>query len=73
MAAQDAEADISDIAEVIRRDVSLSYRILKVVNSAQYSLARPLGSIEEAVMLIGTMRIVEWVHDEHGNAQRQAE
>ena len=58
---QDAEADISDIAEVIRRDVSLSYRILKVVNSAQYSLTRSLGSIEEAVMLVGTKQIVEWV------------
>ena len=58
---QNPEADINDIAEVIRRDVSLSYRILKVVNSAQYSLQRPLGSIEEAVMLVGTKQIVEWV------------
>ncbi len=58
---QNPEADINEIAEVIRRDVSLSYRILKVVNSAQYSLQRPLGSIEEAVMLVGTKQIVEWV------------
>jgi EAL and modified HD-GYP domain-containing signal transduction protein len=58
---QDADAEISDIAEVIRRDVHLSYRILKVVNSAQYSLPRPLGSIEEAVMLVGTKQIVSWV------------
>ena len=58
---QNADADISDIAEVIRRDVSLSYRILKVVNSAQYSLQQPLESIEQAVMLVGTKQIVEWV------------
>jgi len=58
---QNPDADLSDIAEVIRRDVSLSYRILKVVNSAQYSLTRPLSSIEEAVMLVGTKQIVEWV------------
>ena len=58
---QNPEADISDIAEVIRRDVSLSYRVLKVVNSAQYSLPRPLGSIEDAVMLVGTDQIVSWV------------
>lgn len=58
---QNPDADIADIAEVIRRDVSLSYRILKVVNSAQYSLPRPLGSIEEAVMLVGTKQIIEWV------------
>lgn len=58
---QNPDAEISDIAEVIRRDVSLSYRILKVVNSAQYSLPRPLGSIEEAVMLVGTRKIVSWV------------
>ena len=58
---QNPEADIAEIAEVIRRDVSLSYRILKVVNSAQYSLQHTLGSIEEAVMLVGTRQIVEWV------------
>ena len=58
---QNPEAEISDVAEVIRRDVSLSYRILRVVNSAQYSLPRPLGSIEEAVMLVGTQKIVSWV------------
>ena len=46
---------------MIRRDVSLSYRILKVVNSAHYALPRPLGSIEEAVMLLGTKQIVSWV------------
>ncbi len=58
---QNPDANISDIAEVIRRDVNLSYRILRVVNSAQYSLPRPLGSIEEAVMLVGTRQIVSWV------------
>jgi EAL and modified HD-GYP domain-containing signal transduction protein len=58
---QDPDGDISDIAQVIRRDVSLSYRILKVVNSAHYSLPKPLGSIEEAVMLVGTKQIIEWV------------
>jgi EAL and modified HD-GYP domain-containing signal transduction protein len=58
---QNPDADISDIAAVIRRDVNLSYRILKVVNSARYSLSRPLESIEEAVVLVGTRQIVSWV------------
>lgn len=56
----DPEADISRIADVIRRDVSLSYRVLKTVNSAQYALPRPLESIEEAVMLVGTKQIATW-------------
>ncbi len=58
---QNPDAEISELADVIRRDVNLSYRILKVVNSAQYSLPRPLGSIEEAVVLVGTQQIVSWV------------
>lgn len=58
---QDPDAEISDIADVIRRDVNLSYRILKMVNSAHYSLPRPLGSMEEAVVLVGTKQIVSWV------------
>ncbi|MGA9595097.1 MAG: HDOD domain-containing protein [Acidimicrobiia bacterium] len=58
---QDPDAAISEIANVIRRDVNLSYRILKVVNSAHYALSRPLGSIEEAVVVVGTKQIVSWV------------
>ncbi len=58
---QNPDAAISEIAEVIRRDVSLSYRILKIVNSAHYALPRPLGSIDEAVVLVGTSQIVSWV------------
>jgi EAL and modified HD-GYP domain-containing signal transduction protein len=57
----DPEADVAKIAQLVRRDVSLSYRILRVVNSAQYSLPRPLSSIEEAVKLVGSSQIVSWV------------
>lgn len=47
----------SHIAEVIRRDPSLTARLLRVVNSVYYSLAAPISSIEEAVFYLGVKQI----------------
>lgn len=47
----------SHISEVIRRDPSLTARLLRVVNSVYYSLAAPVSSIEEAVFYLGVRQI----------------
>ncbi len=43
----------ADLAAVIHRDPALCGQILKVVNSALYTLPRPTTSIERAVALLG--------------------
>ncbi len=45
------------ISEVIRRDPSLTARLLRVVNSVYYSLSAPISSIEEAVFYLGVRQI----------------
>ncbi len=45
------------ISEVIRRDPSLTVRLLRVVNSSYYSLSSPVNSIEEAVFYLGVRQI----------------
>src|SRR5260221_1294339 len=47
----------SQISEVIRRDPSLTSRLLRLVNSVYYGLTTPVNSIEEAVFYLGIRQI----------------
>jgi len=47
----------AQIAEVIRRDPSLTSRLLRLVNSVYYGLSTPVNSIEEAVFYLGVRQI----------------
>ena len=47
----------AQIAEIIRRDPSLTSRLLKLVNSVYYGLSSPINSIEEAVFYLGVRQI----------------
>jgi EAL and modified HD-GYP domain-containing signal transduction protein len=57
---QSKGADFDALEEIIRRDVALSYRLLRHVNSAFFSLPRTVGSIREALMLLGTRAVRQW-------------
>lgn len=45
---------LSDIANLISKDISLSAKILKVANSAFYSFPQQISSITQAVSILGT-------------------
>ena len=45
------------IAEIIRRDPSLTSRLLRLVNSVYFGLSSPVNSIEEAVFYLGVRQI----------------
>ena len=47
----------TQISEVIRRDPSLTARLLRLVNSVYYGLQSPVNSIEEAVFYLGVRQI----------------
>jgi HD-like signal output (HDOD) protein len=47
----------AQIAEIIRRDPSLTSRLLRLVNSVYYGLDTPVNSIEEAVFYLGIRQI----------------
>jgi HD-like signal output (HDOD) protein len=49
----------SQIADVIRRDPSLSTRLLRMVNSIYFGLSTRINNIEEAVFLLGLRQIRE--------------
>lgn len=45
------------IAEIIRRDPSLTARLLRLVNSVYFGLTTPINNIEEAVFYLGVRQI----------------
>jgi putative nucleotidyltransferase with HDIG domain len=47
----------SQVADVIRRDPSMTTRLLRMVNSVYYGLTNPVTSIEEAVFYLGVRQI----------------
>jgi putative nucleotidyltransferase with HDIG domain len=51
----------SQVAEVIRRDPSLTARLLRLVNSVYYGLSTPVNNIEEAVFYLGVRQIRQLV------------
>ena len=48
------ETTLADIAALVSQDISLSAKILKVSNSAFYSFPQQIGSIKQAVSILGT-------------------
>jgi HD-like signal output (HDOD) protein len=71
----------SQIAEVIRRDPSLTSRLLKLVNSVFFGLSQRVNNIEEAIFYLGLRQIrelalatpiIEDFERLHGNAFKNA-
>lgn len=51
--AQDSACPPRALVEVIRTDPVLTVKVLRVVNSSYYALARPVSSIDQAVVFLG--------------------
>ncbi len=52
-----SEPDINEISSLIQRDLSLSYKLLKVMNSGTYFFKSKITSIKQAVVLVGLYEI----------------
>jgi len=48
------ETTLSDIAHLISQDVALSSKVLRVSNSSFYSFPQQIGTINQAVSILGT-------------------
>lgn len=57
----DENLNISKIEECIVKDVSLSYRLLKNINSSYYGLKTKVESVNHALVLLGIDNIRQWV------------
>lgn len=56
----DPEASLESIESLITQDVSLSYKLLRHINSAYFGLGKRVESIHRAILLLGTDNIRAW-------------
>jgi EAL and modified HD-GYP domain-containing signal transduction protein len=54
------DASFEDLEKAIGQDVGLSLKLLRYVNSAFFSLPRTVGSVHEALTLLGTATVRRW-------------
>ena len=54
------EAQIANLEQVIAHDVGLSYKLLRYINSAFFALPRTVGSLRQALVLLGLTNIRRW-------------
>ena len=54
------DADFDGLDKLIGRDVGLSYRFLRYINSAFFSLPHKVGSIRQALVLLGISAVKKW-------------
>lgn len=57
----DPDVSFFALAETIKRDVVLSYRLLKIVNSAYYGLNYTVSGILHAITICGLIEVRKWV------------
>lgn len=56
------DADTRDIEDVLRRDATLSYHLLRVVNSLSMGGSREITSFSQAILLIGRQQLRRWLN-----------
>lgn len=61
-ALHDANAPIDKIERMIARDTLLSFKLLRLVNSAAFGLSRNVESLRQAIMLLGLNKLRNWVN-----------
>ena len=53
---------IEQIAEEIERDVSLSFKVLKIINSPAARKKSKIRSIKQAVVMLGLEELNHWIY-----------
>lgn len=56
------EPDLDEIAGIISKDVTLSYRLLKMINSAYFALKNRVTSVKQALTIWGLAQIKQWIY-----------
>ncbi len=55
------DAEISKIEDIFKKSPDLSFKLLKLINSAYFSLGREISSIRHALVLLGLKNLRKWV------------
>ena len=55
------DPDVKALAEAIRSDVSVSFRLLSYLNSAWFGFRHNIQSIDQAIMILGWVKLKSWL------------
>ncbi|MCM1988629.1 EAL and HDOD domain-containing protein [Oceanirhabdus seepicola] len=47
--------------DIIKRDVSISYKLLRLINSSYYGFGSKINSIKQAIVILGMDEIKKWI------------
>lgn len=61
-ALHDPDVPIEKVERMIARDTLLSFKLLRLVNSAAFGLPRSVESLRQAIMLLGLQKLRNWVN-----------
>jgi HD-like signal output (HDOD) protein len=53
----DEDASFEEVSDLITRDPAISAKLLRLANSAQFGLPRGVGSIEDAIAMVGMNKV----------------
>lgn len=56
------EPDLDEIASIISLDVSLTFALLKLVNSAYFALRNRVKSVKQALITLGIGQLKQWIY-----------
>ena len=54
-------ASAAEVEEAVRRDPALSYRLLRIANSASAGVSRQVSSVRDALVLVGLAKLRAWL------------
>ncbi|MEY8764300.1 MULTISPECIES: EAL and HDOD domain-containing protein [Clostridium] len=57
-----SEFSVENVENLIKKDVSLSYEMLKLINSAKYFFKNKITSIRQTVTLLGEREVKKWIY-----------
>jgi EAL and modified HD-GYP domain-containing signal transduction protein len=56
------EPDIDEIESIVSRDVSLTFSLLRLVNSAYFALRNRAKSVKQALVILGLGQLKQWIY-----------
>lgn len=57
---QDPNVEMREVEDLVSRDITLSYKLLRLINAAYFGMPKRVESIRKAVMFFGLQRVKNW-------------
>jgi c-di-GMP phosphodiesterase len=58
---QDPDVDFGELESLVAYDVSIGYKLLRLVNSSFYGFHQDVNSIRQAMIILGTTQLQSWL------------